>query len=164
MSTCQGVAHSVVCWLCISLYLQDIVQWQRLLGLSELAFKLLLWCLVSYPQELVEHKFWQTKLPLLELPPEPALEEFIRLHKLAPSGAVPASQVSKSTTLGCAFSVSVGLASSLHIRLMQLRRRRTEYADMSCCASAQFHLVFAPLAGLTSASVFASTTGCPVPT
>eukprot|EP00878_Enallax_costatus_P014385 GHUV01015045.1.p1 GENE.GHUV01015045.1~~GHUV01015045.1.p1 ORF type:complete len:568 (+),score=192.73 GHUV01015045.1:581-2284(+) len=50
---------------------------------------------IKWP-ELVEHKFWQTKLPLLDLPPEPALEEFIRLHKLAPSSAVPASQAVRS--------------------------------------------------------------------
>eukprot|EP00879_Flechtneria_rotunda_P020298 GHRR01021346.1.p1 GENE.GHRR01021346.1~~GHRR01021346.1.p1 ORF type:complete len:660 (+),score=250.95 GHRR01021346.1:421-2400(+) len=36
-------------------------------------------------EELVQHKFWQTPLPLLKLPPEPALEAFIRLHRLAPT-------------------------------------------------------------------------------
>lgn len=35
--------------------------------------------------ELVEHRFWQTRLSLLELPPEPALDAFIQLHGLAPS-------------------------------------------------------------------------------
>jgi hypothetical protein len=33
----------------------------------------------------VQHGFWQTRLPLLDLPPEPALEAFIQLHGLAPS-------------------------------------------------------------------------------
>lgn len=36
-------------------------------------------------QELVEHPFWQAKLPVLPLPPEPALEAYIEMHNLAPA-------------------------------------------------------------------------------
>lgn len=36
------------------------------------------------PQELVQHAFWQAPLAPLELPAEPALEEFIRRYGLAP--------------------------------------------------------------------------------
>lgn len=48
-----------------------------------------------FTQELVEHRFWQTRLQLLDLPAEPALEAFIELHRLALSqeGTAAASQV-----------------------------------------------------------------------
>lgn len=47
-------------------------------------------------QELVEHPFWKAKLPVLPLPSEPALEAFIKQHKLAPAHGddIAASQVS----------------------------------------------------------------------
>lgn len=35
------------------------------------------------PQEVGNHPFWQTRLPALDIPPEPALEEFIRKYRLA---------------------------------------------------------------------------------
>jgi hypothetical protein len=41
---------------------------------------------LSCLQELVEHPFWQARLPVLPLPPEPALETFISLHNLAAAG------------------------------------------------------------------------------
>lgn len=42
-------------------------------------------CCADAVQELVEHPFWKTKLPVLPLPAEPALEAFIQLHHLAPA-------------------------------------------------------------------------------
>lgn len=50
----------------------------------------LVWA-VSWPtclgvsQDLCQHPFWQVRLPLLELPPEPALEAFIARFNLAPT-------------------------------------------------------------------------------
>jgi serine/threonine-protein kinase ULK4 len=48
-------------------------------------------CCRTQKQELVVHAFWKARLPSLQLPPEPALDAFIRMHKLAPSQAGPAA-------------------------------------------------------------------------
>jgi hypothetical protein len=57
-----------------------------------LLFDQLICC--CFMQELVAHPFWKTRLPLMELPSEPALEEFIRRHNLAPAGPNASDKVS----------------------------------------------------------------------
>lgn len=48
-------------------------------------------------QELIVHPFWQTCMTALSMPPEPALESFVKAYKLAPVDANPrASMASQS--------------------------------------------------------------------
>jgi len=48
------------------------------------------------------HPFWQTSMPALSMPAEPALEAFIATYKLAPMDANPrASMASQSAVSGC---------------------------------------------------------------
>jgi hypothetical protein len=50
-------------------------------------------CLWPCPQELVCHPFWKQPLQLLELPPEPAFDAFVRQHDLVPCGAAAQDKV-----------------------------------------------------------------------
>ena len=69
---------------------------------------LLIACLppACHLQELIVHPFWQVSMTALSMPPEPALEAFVKAYKLAPADTNPrASMASQS-------AVSLGLGST----------------------------------------------------
>ena len=55
-------------------------------------------------RELVDHPFWQVRLPVVPMPPEPALEAFIVKYRLAPVTGVS----SKADVRGGALAVVGG--------------------------------------------------------
>ncbi len=65
------------------------------------------------PQDLCQHPFWQVRLPLLELPPEPALEAFIARFNLAPT----VEELRQSTRDG----LKVGMVSGCSPTVLELQ-------------------------------------------
>ncbi len=67
---------------CIALHVRYRM---KLAHVREVKAELLSVTLVMRMQELAQHPFWQTELQSLEMPPEPALQEFVRRYNLAPA-------------------------------------------------------------------------------
>lgn len=61
-------------------------------------------------QGLVQHPFWQLQIPALEMPPEPALEAFIRQYNLAPT-----HEEAASTRASKAFEAAQSLRASVDV-------------------------------------------------
>lgn len=78
--------------------------------------RLLLPLFSPLPQELVSHPFWQAPLTPLPLPPEPALEEFIRRYGLAPApGARPGAGDGEGAALAGSKAAAQALRESVDV-------------------------------------------------
>uniref|UniRef100_A0A7S0S6G9 Protein kinase domain-containing protein n=1 Tax=Chlamydomonas leiostraca TaxID=1034604 RepID=A0A7S0S6G9_9CHLO len=73
-------------------------------------------------RELVNHPFWQAKLQWLEIPPEPALEAFIRQYNLAPFGTDPRASMIASQSAAKTLRQSVDVTRLSRIALSNLEK------------------------------------------
>jgi hypothetical protein len=61
------------------------------------------------------HPFWQTGLTMLSMPPEPALESFVKAYKLAPVDANPRASMASQSAVRVYVCVRMGVGAGVGV-------------------------------------------------